>query len=250
LETSVWLSQQLSRADAFFMLKGREGLLAERRRRAAASARLWPAARWYARLLAHLPFVRMVAVTGALAMDNASAGDDIDYLIITTPGRVWLARAGAIGLVRLARLGGVLLCPNYVLASSALEQDRHDLFVAHELAQMVPMAGQAVYWQMRTANGWAAALLPNATGLPRCEPDLQPQGWGAKLQSALEWLLNGQLTDRIEHWEQERKTKRFGAALRQPHSAARLDAERVQGHFNDYGYRTLQTYHARCQKYL
>lgn len=250
LNSSVWLSDQLSRADEFFVLKGREGLLQERRQRARASAHLWQAAHWYARWLAHVPFVRMVAVTGALAMDNSKDGDDIDYLIVTAPGRVWLTRAWAIVLVRLARLGGVQLCPNYVLAISALEQERRDLFVAHELAQMAPVVGQTVYWQMRAANAWADAFLPNADSLPRDAVDLKPYGWGAKIQAGLEWLFGGGLTDQVEHWEQQRKTQRFEAELHKPDSAARLDAEHVQGHFNDYGHRALRTYQARCEDYF
>jgi hypothetical protein len=182
-------------------------------------------------------------------VDNAHAGDDIDYLIVTTPGRVWLARAGAIMVVRLARFFGVQLCPNYVLATSALVQDRQDLFVAHELAQMAPLAGRDVYWQMRSGNAWAAGLLPNATTLPRCEPDLSLGRWGKAIQRGLEWLLGGDLTNRLEHWEQQRKTQRFQEQLHKPGSAARLDAQRVQGHFNDYGHKALSAYRQRCSVY-
>ena len=107
-----------------------------------ASLLLWPPALSYGAWLARLPFVRMVALTGALAMRNASADDDdLDYVLVTAPGRVWLARAFAIVLVRLAKRRGVVVCPNYVLAESALAQDKHDLFMAHEVAQMVPIYG-------------------------------------------------------------------------------------------------------------
>lgn len=249
LGSSVWLRDQITQSGEFYMLRGREALRQSRLDRARVSSQLWGAARHYGRLLAHLPFVRLVAVTGALAVDNAHAGDDIDYLIVTTPGRVWLARAGAILIVRLARLFAIQLCPNYVLATSALRQDRQDLFVAHELAQMTPLAGRDVYWQMRSANAWAADLLPNAITLPRCEPDLSPGRWGKAIQQGLEWLLGGELANRLEHWEQRRKTQRFQGQLHKPGSAARLDAQRVQGHFNDYGHKALSAYRQRCGTY-
>jgi len=250
LESSDWLAQQVLKVDSLYVLKGREALVEGRLRRAKASAQLWEAARWYGQVIACLPFVRMVAVTGALAMDNAQADDDIDYLIVTAPGRVWLARACAIVLVRVARLLRVQLCPNYLLASTALEQEQHDLFIAHELAQMTPLTGRALYWEMRAANRWADDYLPNATTLPRLEPDLTPGAGGRALQGFLEWLLGGGVADRLEHWEQQRKTQRFEAELKKPGSAARLDEQHIQGHFNDYGFRTLAAYREHCKRYL
>ncbi len=62
----------------------------------------------------------MIAVTGALAMKNSGAGDDIDVLIVTAPDRVWLTRAFAIALVYAGKLCGDTLCPNYVISERAL----------------------------------------------------------------------------------------------------------------------------------
>ena len=53
----------------------------------------------YGLTIARLPFVRMVAVPGALTMDNVEPGDDVDYLIVTAPDRLWLCRAVVIELV-------------------------------------------------------------------------------------------------------------------------------------------------------
>jgi len=53
-----------------------------------AAAGIWPKAVGYGQAIARLPFVQMVAVTGALAMDNADAGDDLDYFIVTESDRL------------------------------------------------------------------------------------------------------------------------------------------------------------------
>jgi len=198
LDLSPRLLAHTTRTNGYVMLRDRQAIGALRDERRRASAALWPRARRWAGVLGCLPFVRMVAVTGALALDNAPAGDDVDYLIVTAPGRVWLARGLAVLVVRVARLRGVGLCPNYVLAETALVQARRDLYVAHDLAQMVPLMGQTVYAAMRSANNWTLRFLPNAHGPWRQEADLAPGGGLGGLKRLAEALLGGGLGDRLE----------------------------------------------------
>jgi hypothetical protein len=86
----------------YYFLPGRESTVSTRMRREKVSAEMWPRAQQYALTIAALPFVRMVAVSGALAMDNMDPGTDIDYMVVTEGGRLWLCRAMVIALVRLA----------------------------------------------------------------------------------------------------------------------------------------------------
>jgi hypothetical protein len=250
LNTSPWLAARVTRVNGYIAVAGRAALgpLRDKRRQHASS--LWPRARRWARLIGCLPFVRMVAVTGALAVDNAPPGDDIDFLIVTAPDRVWLARALAVGLVRLARLCGVGLCPNYVLSQSALAEERRNLFVAHDLAQMVPLVGQALYAELRAANGWAAAYLPHAHRPLRAEHDLAPRGLLRALQRLAEVFLAGRLGDGLEAWERRRKLRKFSEAAQAAGSAAILDAQRVKGHFNDHGVRVLREFESRLARYF
>lgn len=243
------LASRLSSRDGYYALRERPAIVATRQERERASARLWRQARAWAGGLAALPFVRMVAVTGALAMDNAPAEDDIDLLIVAAPGRVWLARALCVALVRLARLAGVRLCPNYLLSTAALVQDQQDLYIAHELAQMVPLAGHALYAEMRAANAWTRRFLPQADRPRRLEPDRTPRGLRLRLQRFGERLLGGRLGDRLEAWERARKQRKFAPAARTS-AAALLDADRVKGHFDDHGRRVLAAYHERLRAQL
>ncbi len=248
LDDSPWLARRVERVNGYCAVRGRTATGTQRHDRDRVSSALWPVARRYGRIMAHLPFVRMVALTGALAVRNAShRHDDIDFLLVTVPGRVWIARAFAVALVRLARLWGVSLCPNYVLAETALLQSRQDLFVAHELAQMVPLAGFPIYRAMRAANGWSQAMLPNAWEPFYAEPDARPRGLGRLVQRIGEILLSGPLGDRLEAWEQRRKLRKFQGEWHKPGSAAELDGQRIKGHFNDYGYPALERYQARLE---
>ena len=160
-------SRHLSRVGPYYALPGREETATIRQERGRLARQLWPVAMQYGRLLASLPFTRMVAVTGSLAVDNVAPDGDIDYLLVAANGRVWLNRAFAIALVRLATRRGYSLCPNYILAERALHFPDHNLYTAHEVVQMMPLSGLNIYAHIRQINSWTTTFLPNAIGLPR-----------------------------------------------------------------------------------
>lgn len=233
---------------SFFALHNRSELFALRIERERFAAQLWPYAQGWGRVLAALPFVRMVAVTGALAMRNVtSAQDDVDYLIVTVPGRVWLARALCVGVVHMARRFGLELCPNYVLSTSALAQTPHNLYIAHELAQMVPLSGLGVYQQVQAANRWVGRFLPNHP-FAQAQMPLENKRVN-RFQRAGEFLLPPVIATPLENWEQRHKQGKFQrAAAHAP--AAQLDRDRVKGHFNDHGAWVMAEYESRIEAML
>jgi len=163
----------LSSRNGYYTLRGRESLVEVRRRRAALADQLWPAAVTYGHLIASFPFVRMVAVTGSLAwhnIDDSSTLDhppDIDYMIVTEPGRLWLCRWVIGALRHVLRLRRVFICPNYIISTRALALADRNLFTAYELARMTPIAGLSMHRRLRRANPWVQAYLPNAGEAPR-----------------------------------------------------------------------------------
>lgn len=243
LAHSDMLKPYLLREGAWVAL--RPELFALRREREQFAARLWQQAEQWGARLASVPFVRAVGVTGALAVDNPThPDDDLDYLLITQAGRVWLARALAIVWVRVGRLRGVEICPNFVLADDVLAQSRRDLYVAHEITQTVPLFGEALCAALYTQNAWLRAYLPNANARSRAV-SVQAR---RPLKTLGEYLLRGRMGDALERWERERKRQRL---LRQQTttSAATLDPSQVKGHFNDHGARVLNVYRERLRAY-
>jgi hypothetical protein len=223
----------LVRSGAYFALSGREEIVDIRRARAGAAAELWPVAVRYAEAIARLPFVRMTAVTGALAVDNAEPGDDVDYLIVTAPDRLWLCRAMIIHfVVKPAERQGITLCPNYLLSERALAGFDHNLFTAHEIVQMVPVTGHGTYRRICQLNGWAARFLPNAYGHPR---SIAASGQPARgpLRRA-EPLLQSPAGGWLEHWEMKRKIHRFHGQCRADTEAS-FSADWCKGHFESHG---------------
>lgn len=231
-------------------LAGREALVSIWRRRQAQSARKWRAARRYTALIRCLPFVRMVAITGSLAVQNAEAPDDIDLFLIAAPGRVWLTRALTILVVRLAARSGVTLCPNYLIASDALELHERNLYTARELTQMQPLYGLYWYRQLHVSNRWTSAYLPNAmnNSLPDALP-LDHLPVLARLLKALgEHVLGGPLGATLERWEMRRKVRK----LLQTHPAgaseeASFSPAICKGHFNGHAARILGRFSERVK---
>ncbi len=260
LDSDRLTPKYLERHDRYFTLAGRSEIVGERLNRSAASNYLWPSANNYGQLIAQIPFVRMVAVTGALAVNNVDHGDDIDYLIVTEPGRLWLCRSLVILLVKLAERRGELLCPNYFLSESALALTEQDLFTAHELLQMVPITGSEIYKKMLLLNSWAARFLPNAYARMS---DSSPSSPGRHpLSTAAETVIRTRPGNWFEKWEMDRKIAKFGrqGATRLPEEQAgtpeaanlvevSFSPDRCKGHFNHHGSRALRAYDTQL-KYL
>ncbi len=249
LAHSADLQRHLRQDGEHIVFIDRSGLVEKRAQREAASQHLWPLALHYGRWLACLPFVRMVAVTGALAVHNVSGqDDDLDYMLVTCANRVWLARAFSILLVRLAQRRGVTVCPNYVLAETALDQQRKDLFIAHEISQMIPLYGHQLYWQFRQSNTWTEEHLPNAGEMFYQAEEYHVRGFWHWSKRLVEAALAGRVGTWLEHWEYRRKLRRFAGELNKADSSALLDENNVKGHFNDYGNPVLRRYHQRLQE--
>ena len=196
----------------YYTLSGREQIVEIREQRAQVAGRLWPKAVWYGRLIASLPFVKMLAVTGSLAMNNTAEGKDIDYLTVTAPNHLWTCRALSLLVARFAKLEGVNLCPNYLITTKALALDEHSLYVAHELAQMIPLSGMEIYTEMRRLNDWMADYLPNAFTASELPKGIKPLQKYSVIQKALEILFRLPFASWFEKWEMDRKIIRLTRA--------------------------------------
>ena len=210
------MNGQVGEKDGFYFLAGREEIVDIRKRREAHSQKLLPIALRYGRILGSLPFVRMVALTGSLAVMNISKNVDFDYLIVSVPGRVWTARAFALLFNRITRVFGHTLCPNLIVAETNLEWPLHDLYSARELIQMIPITGLDVYRKLMQSNDWAREYLPNGghdfSRETKATTPVLTDGVrkvATTLRFFFELPLRGKLGDRFEQWEMTRKIARF-----------------------------------------
>lgn len=234
----------LAQCGPYYLLPGKEEIVQTRLQRAQSAACMWPKAYLYGRIMAQIPFVRMVAVTGSLAMNNVDYGGDLDYLVVTRTGRLWLARGMVILLVRYAAQSGDRVCPNYFLSQRVLPLPDQNIFSAHELAQMVPLAGMGVYAALRQANRWAGEYLPNASGAPKTNFVVGREENNSWIQRIGESLLQNPAGSLVETWEMQRKLRKLRSRA-VGHAEAQFGPDFCKGHLDDHEERVLHAYSDR-----
>jgi alpha-1,3-rhamnosyl/mannosyltransferase len=137
----------------------RPGQAEERRRREAWSDHVLDEFRNELRWLASVPFIRMLAFTGATAHRNMQ-DRDIDLFTVVEDRRLWATLA----LVTLwARARGLRrnICMNYLVSDRALAIPETDLFTAQQAASMKPFYGKRVYDDFLRANPFVVRSFPN-----------------------------------------------------------------------------------------
>jgi hypothetical protein len=196
---SVEKMREVGKSEGYYFLSGRDEIVGIRRARQAASHRPFRRALRYGNILGHLPFVRMTALTGSLAVKNPSTGADMDYMLVTHAGRLWTARAFAVTFGRLIRLFGDRICVNLLVSEKTLSWPMRDLYSAREFCQMILITGADVYQQVRDANAWTESILPNFSGVINRHISLF-QNAALWFQRILEIPFNGRAGDRLEQW--------------------------------------------------
>jgi hypothetical protein len=230
--------------EGFHFLKGRADIVPLRLQRERVSSRSFTRAIRYGRILGNLPFIRMVALTGSLALRNCDETGDYDYMLVAQTGRVWLARAFALLLNRIAHLFGETLCPNLIVSERTLEWQARNLYSAREICQMVPISGGDVYTALRVANLWVNEFLPNTSMDSGDLPPRSPQEQAPALQRFLEFPLRGRLGNLLESWEMTRKIARFNRQAGYGPETT-FTADICQGNFDHHGSWAMQKYHER-----
>lgn len=173
VEKSLKNQNWLGNKDGMFFLNGRKKLVDLRKKRESWSETKMEIARRAANILQYIPSIMLVGVTGALALQNADRDDDIDFIIISSPGCLWLTRFlsttlfGILGQRR-KRVGREIkdkICLNMFMEVGHLQlaKNERDLFAAHEVVQLVPLLEKSdTYFAFLKENIWAEKFLPNA----------------------------------------------------------------------------------------
>lgn len=156
----------------YLSIKDREGIILKRFMRKRISVRKVIIAKRAAKILSFIPTIKMVAVTGALAMENANEEADIDLMIITSKDTLWTTRLFTLLLLDILgiprrkygdRNQKNKLCLNIWLDENNLAWRKRNMFTAHEIAQIKPLVNkEETYEKFISKNKWITDYWPNA----------------------------------------------------------------------------------------
>ena len=239
---SAFLQATVEYRDGRYFPAGRGDLLHTRTRREALSRDLLEREHRILSLVARMPFVRMVALSGSLAHLNAERSADLDLFVITAPGRVWSV---TLSVLLIARLLGwrKRMCLNYVISERAMAIEPGDLFSANQIIHLRPVVGHDVFTQFVNANPFVKRFYPNfdASAAP-AQPKPQASGPTPLAERALA-LGPGALLElmarAIYGWHLKRR-----AATWQSIDQVRLEAECLKLHTSSHRAATLERYEA------
>ena len=202
----------------FYFLRGRKDLVEQRLQNDKNSIAKFKVAEKVTWWLRFSPFVRMVAVTGTLAMKNSEKNSDIDFLVVLEKGRIWAGRLFVTLMVHLLgkrRYGNKIknrICLNYFITTGSLGIKRQELFAANEYSFIYPILGFDIFQKFSKANiGWIRKYKPNFEF-----SDLKPAKYYVKhsqlsrfIQKIREVLLNFIFGDRMELWLKKKQIARI-----------------------------------------
>lgn len=158
---SVPNTQPLKTSNYYCFSKGQ---IKERLKRQDCSIRKLEIAKRAANVLAKIPTILFVGITGSLAMNNAKDDSDIDLLFVTSKDSLWSTRVLAYVLLKVYSFPLRVpqdkneqdkLCLNIWMDESDLKITQKNLYTAHEICQIVPIVNKGdVYQKFMSQNKW------------------------------------------------------------------------------------------------
>lgn len=235
----------LLEVDDWYLPPGRQSWIAQRRRRETVSGEKWRRGCRVANILTYIPSVRGIYLTGAVAMQNAEADDDIDLMIVTASDTLWTTRLVVTSLLHILGVRrrpdehtvNDRLCTNMYLDESALcvPRKKRSLYTAHEVVQAAFVAGDAaVHQTFLNKNRWAADYLPNSLDVPN-DRQLSTKRWRQLFSMPFVWV--NKVAYRLQRWYMRKRMTRETVGLHMAYF-----------HPRDTSALTLESYKRWCVK--
>lgn len=230
LRTSEPLRELVKKDGELFFLEGREANCPLRHEREAESRQQLLISQRRLIPLQGIPFLRMAAVTGALAALNAPTGDDVDLLIISSRKRTWTTYF----FLRIWRRFGHNpdFCFNVFLSEGDLVFRQENFFYAREILGARPIYNTGSFEDFLEANPWVYDIFPSYDrdrDRQRYHIPRSPR-W-VKRQRLVEKLLAGPIGDIFELAIRTVQTRRLSAAS--PGASMTMRRNRIKLHKRD-----------------
>ncbi len=148
--------------DGFYLCENNPELVKRRVEGNKKAKNIFSKAQKVSKFIARFPYVEGVGISGSLSKGFYDDDGDIDFFIITSPGRLWIARTLLVLYKKIFLLNSrKYFCVNYFIASNSLEIEEKNRFTATELVTLMPMYGNGSFHEFYKQNSWAFQWMPN-----------------------------------------------------------------------------------------
>ncbi len=198
--------------EGFYYIKPNEGSVSNRIYREAYSKKMWRSAYFMTHLIKRFPFVRAVMITGTLSKNSSDKASDLDFMIITSTGRLWIARTLLMLFKKTVLLNSKkYFCLNYFITEDSLEIEERNIFTATEIATIKATYNRGLMQKFLAANTWIKKFFPNYI---LNDPKLHKAGCRANdnrsfIQKVWEAFFAGKPGDRLDEYLRQRTVKHW-----------------------------------------
>lgn len=162
LKNSSQNGAQYAEKQGYYYIKPKEDNVTNRIAREKYSKKMWKAAWLSTQVIKRFPFVRCVMVTGTLSKNSSDKDSDLDFMVITAPNRLWVARSLLMLFKKIFLLNNKkYFCINYCITENHLEIMERNIFTATEIATIKPTYNENMMRSFINANMWIKNIFPN-----------------------------------------------------------------------------------------
>lgn len=161
------LKNFIEKKNGFYFLKGRQRIVRTRIKRQKISDQKWKKVKKVIRWLEVIPYLKLVVISGSLALNNVKKQSDIDLLIVAKHRKIWTVRfliaffTHLIGKRRHGKKTANRLCLNHYITDKSLKIDLPSLYNAQTYAHLIPIlqVEKGIYNKFQKANQWIKSYL-------------------------------------------------------------------------------------------
>jgi hypothetical protein len=148
--------------DGYYYVKPNEKNVCRRKSKESYSRRMWKAAWWVTHIIKRFPYVRSVLITGSLSKNSSDESSDLDFMVITEKGRLWIARTMLMLFKKIFLFNSKkYFCINYFITDDYLEIEDKNFFTATEVAHIKATYNTSLMNRFIEANLWIKKHFPN-----------------------------------------------------------------------------------------
>lgn len=198
------------------------------------------------------PFVRAVMASGSLSKGYMDEKSDLDFFVVTTPGRLWIARTLLVMYKRIFLANShKMFCVNYFVDAEHLEIEEKNIFTATELVTLIPLYNVHGYQSVMDSNAWVKGFFPN---FERKKPPVATNEGSAGLRRLSELLffpLTGWLDKFFMYISLKRWIRLYGGQYSREDFEIAFKTRRhvSKNHPNHYQKKVLERYQRKVMEF-